>query len=80
MNSAVHCLSLRLLQLKQEQKKKYINYIDTSRQQFEETTKPHVLKHTQICSLIRLLLRKTVLTLKSMPTVLTKAEVKESSA
>ena len=35
---------------------------------------------TQICSLILLSLRKTVLTLKSMPTVLTKAEVKESSA
>lgn len=37
-------------------------------------------KHTQICSLTRLSCLKTVFTLKSIPTVETKAEVKESSA
>ena len=35
---------------------------------------------THICSLTRLSWRKTVFTLKSMPTVETKAEVNESSA
>ena len=40
----------------------------------------HQIKLTQICSLTRLSCRKTVLTLKSIPTVETKAEVNESSA
>ena len=35
---------------------------------------------SQICSLTRLSLRKTVFTLKSIPTVDTNAEVNESSA